>query len=459
MIFIYSFIALFIAWIWVDYFRLIDIYEKESLKYFLFTFILGGASVLIVFALNDYLLNDFGFSMKGEFINDFLYTTFSIGAVEEFAKLIPFLILLLLFGNQVNEPIDYLAFICTSALGFSAVENVMYFMRHGSSIIDGRSILSTVGNMFDTALIAYGIILNKYRYNNQKPWLIVVFFFLASLSHGIYDFWLMYHKIPYGWLVTIAYFMVTISLFAVILNNSLNNSSFFTYKKVINSRKVLKRLIIYYVLVYLFQFLILLYSESSSYAVLNLSNSILFSGFIVFITIVRLSRFKLIKNRWQKLKFELPFGLRTSSDNPSLLFLLYIKGESFNEAYINKFYEEYFHLKPLSPVKTYLIKTHLAYIDKKLFLNRDQSYYVCKVYTEGRDGEFDKVLLKPKKRGATMRNEKHPIVAIYKVELKEVNAKKSRKLKFIEWAVVHSIKLDKQPEKANKRDDLHRYKK
>ena len=33
MIILYSIIAIYIAWIWVDYFRLIDIFEKEDLKY------------------------------------------------------------------------------------------------------------------------------------------------------------------------------------------------------------------------------------------------------------------------------------------------------------------------------------------------------------------------------------------------------------------------------------------
>ncbi|MES2589880.1 MAG: hypothetical protein V4622_12955 [Bacteroidota bacterium] len=48
MLFLYIFISIFIAWIWVDYFRLIDIYEKDKLKFIIPTFILGGASVYII---------------------------------------------------------------------------------------------------------------------------------------------------------------------------------------------------------------------------------------------------------------------------------------------------------------------------------------------------------------------------------------------------------------------------
>jgi hypothetical protein len=33
MVYIYSLIALFIAWIWVDHYRRIDIFERDKLKY------------------------------------------------------------------------------------------------------------------------------------------------------------------------------------------------------------------------------------------------------------------------------------------------------------------------------------------------------------------------------------------------------------------------------------------
>ena len=135
MIGFYIVIAIFIAWIWVDYYRLIDIYENEKLKYFILTFILGCSSVFIVLGLNKFLLDSFQFELNGEFVNDFLYCIFKIGMVEEIAKTVPFVLIFFLFKKQFNEPIDYLAFISISALGFSAAENVLYFEREESKII------------------------------------------------------------------------------------------------------------------------------------------------------------------------------------------------------------------------------------------------------------------------------------------------------------------------------------
>ena len=122
---IYVAFAVYIAWIWVDYFRLIDIYEQENLKHFLLIFLLGGLSVFITFGLASITYEPFGISENGNPLNDLLFSIFCIGAIEEFSKLVPFLLILVFNRKLLNEPIDYVAFISVSALGFSAAENVL----------------------------------------------------------------------------------------------------------------------------------------------------------------------------------------------------------------------------------------------------------------------------------------------------------------------------------------------
>jgi RsiW-degrading membrane proteinase PrsW (M82 family) len=442
MIALYIIIAVFIAWIWVDYYRLIDIYENESLKYFILTFILGCSSVLIVIGLNKYLLDSLPFELNGEFVNDFLYCIFKIGLVEEIAKTIPFVVIYFLFKKHINDPIDYLAFISISALGFSAVENVLYFQKHGPYIINSRAILSTVGHMFDTSLIAYGIIRHKYYHKNRGIIGIIIFFFLAALSHGFYDFWLLFEGTKSGgWIITVLYFLITISVFAVILNNAINNSAFFSYKKVIDGNKVAGRLLTYYGIVFLIQFVLLIFFENFSYAIRNLAGSIYFSAFIVVVSCVRLSRFKLIKDRWENLRLELPFTI--SQGDPygmrSTRFRLRIKGESFNEAYINIYYEEYFSLNPLSKRNTYIGSSKLTFIERKIFLKNDETFYLAKVFHDSESGQHEKILLKPKTSDTTMVNEKYPIVAVLKIDnIADIENPKStaKNFKFKEWAFI-----------------------
>lgn len=442
MIAIYILIAVFIAWIWVDYYRLIDIYEQEKLKYFILTFALGGASVLIVLGINRYLIDRFQFEINGEFANDFLYCVFKIGLIEEFAKSIPFVLIYFIFRKQFTEPVDYLAFISISALGFSAAENALYFNRHGPYIINGRAILSTVGHMFNTALIAYGIICYKFQQNNHGKMQMGMFFFLGVLSHGFYDFWLIHEGTSSaGWLITVLYFLLTISVFAVILNNAINNSSFFSYKMIIDSNKVMGRLFTYYGIVYLSQFLLLLYLRDFNYAIVNLAVSIYFPGYIVIISCIRLSRFKLIKNKWENLKLEFPFKIVVDENtNRGLLGLtIVIKGDPFYEVYINQFYEEYFTLNPLTYSNTYLENPRLSYIEKKIFLKNDQTYYVCKVYNDSLSESYELYLLKPKTSGNILVSDKYPIVAVLKIDDMEdyENPKRSfDSFEFLEWAYV-----------------------
>jgi RsiW-degrading membrane proteinase PrsW (M82 family) len=442
MLILYIIIATFIAWIWVDYYRLIDIFENDKLKYFILTFLLGCASVLIVFGLNRYLLDYVPFELNGEFVNDFLYSVFKIGLVEELAKTIPFLIIFSLFKKQINEPLDYLAFFSVSALGFSAAENVLYFQNNGPYIINNRAILATVGHMFDTSLIAYGIIRYKFYHKGSGLIGIILFFFLAALSHGFYDFWLLYEGTQSGgWIITVFYFLLTISVFAVILNNAINNSSFFSYKKVINSKKVAERLLAYYGLVFLAQFVLLIFFEDFMFAFRNLAGSIYFSGFIVIVSCVRLSRFKLIKDRWENLKLELPFIY--AQDNTygmrSARYGLKIKGESYNEAYVNVYFEEYFSLIPLSKNNTYLGNPRKAYIERKIFLKNDETFYLGKVFHENNKEEHEKILLKPKTSGTTILNKEYPIVAVLTIDNItdiENSTSTTKNIKFMEWAYI-----------------------
>tara|TARA_R110001592_G_scaffold237306_6_gene496211 strand:+ start:20651 stop:21964 length:1314 start_codon:yes stop_codon:yes gene_type:complete len=433
MIVLFSLIAIFIAWIWVDYFRLIDVYEKEKLIYFIITFMLGGSSVFIVLILHQLFVVPSGAVLTGEFVNDFIYSTLAIGAIEELAKLIPFLFALLFFKKEINEPLDYLVFICISALGFSAVENVLYFKNHGAELINGRAILSTVGHMFDTALIAYGVILYKYHPKKYSWWIIVLFFAFAALSHGFYDVWLLYEGTRnWGFIITIVYFLFTISWFAIILNNALNNSPFFTYKKVVNPALVVKRLLLYYVAVFIIALFTVSYYSGLQNALINFIASIATTAFVVFVTCFRMSRFNLVKGRWEKIRFQLPFYIETSKYGFKTTFR--IRGNSYNEAYINVFYHEHFYLQPLDENESYLKKTKLAYIERKLFLKGTTTYYLARVYlSNNTNSEYEYVMLKPKTRGTILKNDYEPIVGV----MKKVMGPKN-KYTFEEWAIARA---------------------
>ncbi len=443
MIVAYILIALFVAWIWVDYFRLIDIFEKNNLLYVGLVFGLGVCSVGIVILIQRYFLYPSGWYLNGDMINDFGYSVFGIGLVEEIAKITPFLLFHGVFRKKLNEPIDYLAFICISALGFSAAENVMYYQMHGSHIIINRSILCSISHMFDTAILAYGFILLRFNPKFKNPLIIFGFLLMAALAHGIYDFWLLNQKMPFGYLITLAFYFYTISIFATILNNALNNSPHFSYKKAINTDLLTKRMFLYYGVVFFLQFAIVTFETDLPNGLYNLLYSFLFSGTIVAISVLRLSRFSLIQGRWNKIKFELPFylfGGPLNKKDEFRPFGIQIKGSTHNEVYLAEMLEEYVYLISMDKSGT---QAQLAFIEKKIHLKDDQVHYIVKAFQYDKYGPYESILLKPKEGRGSHTRGKMPIVAkmtiIESPHPTNPNATR-KKYRFEEWVYVKKMK-------------------
>lgn len=435
----YILVAIFVAWIWVDYFRLIDIFEKNNLLYVALVFFMGAASTAMVYPINWFLIDPFGWHMTGEFVNDFLYATFGIGLVEEVCKMVPFLIFLKFFNSHLREPIDYIAFVAISALGFSAAENVLYFHGYGSDIINSRSILCSVTHMFDTCIVAYGFVLVRFHPKHNNPLIILGMLFLASLAHGFYDFWLLYNGISFGYLITILYFFFTISIFATILNNALNNSSFFTYKKVVDVDLLSKKMFLYYGIVYLAQFVVVSIEKGVGAGFGNLLYSLFLPGIIVCVCVLRLSRFRLIEGRWNPIKLELPFHIFSASKTQEFGFRPFgirVKGASFNEIYLTKHFQEFVKIVPVSPRNSMLKEVKIAYLKEKVFLKNDEIYFLAHLYSNGIESSYELCLLKPKTSGITRTKKNFPLVGymeIVKVPNKNSASGYKKKYRFREW--------------------------
>jgi RsiW-degrading membrane proteinase PrsW (M82 family) len=431
---VYAVIAAFIAWIWIDYYRLIDIYGKQDLKYILLIFFLGASSVLLVLAADKLLFPKTHFDISGINIDNFLNCVFRIGLVEETAKAIPFFIILLIFKKQITEPIDYIAFICFSALGFSAAENVLYFYDSPSSI-SARAITSTVGHMFFSSVIGYGMVVMKFKNKKFQPFLFIGYLLLAALAHGFYDFGILSDTGFLGGIMTLAFFFYFISVFVTIIENALNHSSFFTYKKNVNSNKVSTRLQIYYVIVIVAKLLIVGYITTFEKAFKALPSEIYVTGTIIIIITTRLSRIKLIQGRWQPIRLELPFmGI-------PLFGPFIVKGETSSENYLGFYYEEYFTVCPISK-NLHLGRERLGYIEKKLFLKDDDTFFLAKVFSDATKEKFEYMLMQGKTKGKTLVSDKYPMIGLFKVDdltKIEDTTKSAGDFKFIEWGYVKPI--------------------
>lgn len=453
LILIHSLISLYISYVWIHYLRLLDVFNKNSIILLLAVFFLEAG---IVFAHQFFeifgWINSIPWGMNGNFIHDFLYCFLKIGLFEELLKLLPFFLLFFYLRKHLQEPIDYLIVMLTSALGFSAVENFFYFYAaQGFHSISGRAIISTPAHLCLTAICSYGIILTVFKPGTAKWLSIPLFILMAAFAHGFFDFWLMWEKASaYGWLISSLCFLVLISMATVILNNALNNSRFFSYKNLPDNGKIFNHLFIHYAIIYLLYSVILFWQLHDVYkALFFIISGVYYLLGILLITLTRMSRFKLIQHRWEPIKPELPFYITTVDQPLSDSLGLYssrarivVKGDGYDEVYLSKFYHEYCFINSVSSQTGEIGAEVVMYIQEKLFLEKLESYYLIRIFDVNSPGLFVYYMIKPKKLGLNLIANKYVIVSLLSfvhpyTEGDEITS--ATELSFEEWCYIKPL--------------------
>ncbi len=218
--------ALVISIIWLIYLRSLDVFNKEKWVDIIAVFI--GGILLTNFCLPMYHYAHYVLDMRitGKSWNDFIYSTVVIGGSEETVKMIPWVIFALA-TRKMKEPYDYILYASVSALGFAFAENWIY-LENPHNIV-GRFMMSTVSHMFDASVLAYAVILARYKFK-QLAWKIItpiIGFALACLSHGFYDFWLISPATRGLYMITTVFFILSMHVWFFLKNNSMNHSQFY----------------------------------------------------------------------------------------------------------------------------------------------------------------------------------------------------------------------------------------
>jgi RsiW-degrading membrane proteinase PrsW (M82 family) len=401
-------IAAIIPIIWILFLRRIDLFKQLTLLPIIIVCALGALTPFLVQPIYKYIIDPTNIIMDGTIPGDLLYCVVCIGLPEELMKMLPVFLVLLIYPKIIKEPFDLIIFAAVSALGFSFHENILYVFKYGYTVIPGRSIVSSPFHMFTSSIFIYGLIIFRYKKTVRNKWFNLFWFpVFAILSHGIFDFFIITTSSLVFPILSIIYYMIIISIVAVILNNTLNQSSGFSMKVVVNSDRTIKFILSAYGVLILCYVAGTIFSGSEKEAIEIIRDVNYVNVGMVAIMITRLSRIKLIEGNWFPLKFELPF---TYHDG------IYVKGEGLNETYINQYLEENIRLFPfplrLNPEK----KRYPAYIERKIYSKDLQPYYLTKVYKTDEKTDFEYHILMPKTGGTTEFNTEKPIAAFMKLE-------------------------------------------
>ncbi len=292
--------AFLIALVWMLYLRLVDVFEKERWLHILLALALGALFSFTTYPIEDLVRVLTGTPFINEYYHSFLYCVIGIGLLEEVVKIIPFL-LLIRFSGIVKKPIDYIIYASVCALGFSMVENVLYFKSGSLDTIVLRGLISTVIHMFMTSIIAYGLVLSKYRKSINVYAAFFFYLLNAAVFHGAFDFFLFNGS---NLFIIALFSFPPVFVWGIFINNALNQSATIDSDQEINPKKMTSFLIYSFPAIFITAFLIEGYWFGPTITLQNVSgNAFLCIPFMAIVS-VRLTNYDIIPTYWSPLQLK-----------------------------------------------------------------------------------------------------------------------------------------------------------
>ena len=177
--------AIFWLWFWL---KEEDNDEREPTGLIVLSFLLGGLLVFIAIWIEKYSLN---------FIDNNSTQIIIWASIEEILKFLG--IMVIISGNKnVDQPIDYPMYFIAVALGFAAVENVLYLMNPFS--VEGTVVGMMTGNLrflgstllhaISSAMIGSALGLSFYQRQYRAIYLLFGII-CAIILHSVFNFFIM----------------------------------------------------------------------------------------------------------------------------------------------------------------------------------------------------------------------------------------------------------------------------
>ena len=116
----------------------------------------------------------------------FFYAIGVIGPIEEFAKLLPFLLVIIRF-KEFDEPLDGIIYASFIALGYAAIENLQYVQMATTFEAAARSFAGPVVHMVFASIWGY-YIGRAWLCGRPFAWVAIFSWLVAAFIHGVYDF-------------------------------------------------------------------------------------------------------------------------------------------------------------------------------------------------------------------------------------------------------------------------------
>jgi len=220
---LYVFFGVLPALVWLSYYLRKDVHPEPRLM-ILKVFLWGSLITLPVFLVQLGLSNLLSEIKLPTFIISILYWFLVIALTEEFFKYL--VVKLKVCGSHhMDEPLDIMLYMIISALGFAALENVLYLfypadnlsfsqvLNHTLLVSFIRFVGATFLHTLASGTLGYFLALSFYDTKN-KIWLFLAGLSIATIVHGLYNFAIvsfngtLQFTVPITILVALAIFVI-----------------------------------------------------------------------------------------------------------------------------------------------------------------------------------------------------------------------------------------------------------
>lgn len=174
------------------YIYLKDKHEREPVGLLLRSFLFGILSVFITLLISwplDILVPVEEHDLTEQAVHAFLL----VALIEEFSKFI-FVRGILYNNKHFNEPFDGIVYSVMVSMGFATLENVVYVFNNGIGTALFRMFTAVPAHACFAILMGY--YLGKAKFEHNKSFYAWHALGIATLLHGVYDYFLFISFVP-----------------------------------------------------------------------------------------------------------------------------------------------------------------------------------------------------------------------------------------------------------------------
>jgi len=182
------------------YIYLKDHHEREPIGLLIRAFLFGGLSTLITLAVSI-PLSEFIPINETDLSEQAIHAFLIVALVEEFSKFI-FVRGIFYRNENFNEPFDGIVYSVMVSMGFATLENVLYVWSGGVGTAILRMFTAVPAHACFGILMGY--FLGKEKFEHRKPHYAIYALLVATLFHGMYDYFWFISFVPVIWIGALA---------------------------------------------------------------------------------------------------------------------------------------------------------------------------------------------------------------------------------------------------------------